>query len=36
MALLKYLDEANDRGEQIVLRNPETHNETQIIFESHA
>ncbi len=35
VVLLKYLDEANERGEQIVLRHPETKAETQIILESH-
>jgi len=36
VALLTYLDDANERGEQIVLRNPNTGSETQIVFESHA
>lgn len=36
VALLKYLDEANERGEQVVLRDPKTKTETQIVFESHA
>lgn len=36
VALLTYLDEANERGEQLVLRDPKTGKETQIVFESHA
>lgn len=36
VALLRYLDEADERGEQIVLRDPTTKAETQIVFESHA
>jgi predicted transcriptional regulator len=36
VALLKYLDEASERGEEVVLRNPETHAERQIVFESNA
>lgn len=34
VALLTYLDEAHDRGDQLVLRNPESGAETQIVFES--
>ena len=36
VALLKYLDEATERGEQVVIRDPRTNSERQIVFVSQA
>jgi predicted transcriptional regulator len=36
VALLKFLDDAAERGEEVVLRDPKTKTERTIVFESHA
>lgn len=32
VALLKYLDDATDDGQEVLIRDPKTHTEKQIVF----